>query len=449
MTSFPADAARTPRRAGLLAAIGLLYASACGGPYGTEDFVAKVGPGLLVTLIVLGAIVWGLPLSLATAELSARRPIEGGYYRWVREFLGDTWGCHAGLWSLMSSILDNALYPVLFAQALGYVLPGVGPVARWFAAVGFIFFLTWLNIRGIRIVGAAAVGLNLFLIAPLIWMVLAALPRLRFNPFVPFSAGGSPLDGLSAGLALAVWFHSGYSEVSTAAEEIEQPRRTIPLVLLIVTPLVIISYVLPMIVGLAATDGWHDWESGHFATIGRLLGGPVLGHWALLASVASFVVIFMSYLLWWSRLAWAFAADGFLPGWLVQRHPRHGTPHRVLILYAVLYAILAAFPFEELLIVDVWLFGAYDALLVWSVLRARRTADTNPEGFRLPGGTAGIVINALVLTVTWAILLVTTAREEPKAALAGAALLGAGAAAVPFLARYSKRPSRRTTQPSG
>jgi amino acid transporter len=446
MTSFPADASR-PSRAGLLAAIGLLYASACGGPYGTEDFVAKVGPGLLITLIVVGAIVWGLPLSFATAELSARRPIEGGYYRWVREFLGEKWGCHAGIWSLMSSILDNALYPVLFAQALEYVLPGVGPVLRWLAAVGFIAFLTWLNIRGIRIVGAAAVGLNLFLVAPLVWMVVAALPRWRFNPFSPFSAGASPLDGLSAGLVLAVWFHSGYSEVSTAAEEIEQPRRTIPLVLLIVTPLVILSYVLPMIVGLAAADGWHEWESGHFSTIGRILGGPILGNWALLASVASFVVIFMAYLLWWSRLAWAFAADGFLPAWLVQRHPRHGTPHRVLILYAILYAILAAFKFEDLLIVDVWLFGAYDALVVWSLLKARRTTDTNPEGFRLPGGTVAVVINALVLTSTWAVVLLTTAREEPKTALAGAALLGAGAVAAPFLTRFSNRANRPKPEP--
>ena len=444
MTSPPADASGSaPRRAGLLAAIGLLYASACGGPYGTEDFVAQVGPGLLTLLIVLGAVVWGLPLSLATAELSARRPIEGGYYRWVREFLGEGWGCAAGLWSLISSILDNALYPVLFAQALQYVVPDVGWLGRWLAAVGFITFLTWLNIRGIRIVGAAAVGLNIFLIAPLVWMVAAAIPRWRFNPFVPFSAGASPLDGLAAGLALAVWFHSGYSEVSTAAEEIDQPRRTIPLVLLIVTPLVIVSYVLPMIVGLAAADGWKDWESGHFATIGRLLGGPILGHWSLLASVASFTVIFMAYLLWWSRLAWAFAADGFLPQWLVHRHRQYGTPHRVLILYAALYSVLALFDFKELLIVDVWLFGAYDALVVWSLLRARRVADAEPEGFRIAGGTPAVVLNATVLSATWAVLLVTTARKDRSAALFGAGLLAAGGIAAPILAMLKGRRKSR------
>jgi len=431
-----------PKRAGLLAAAGLLYASACGGPYGTEDFVARTGPGLLALLLVLGAVVWGVPLSLATAELSTRRPIEGGYYRWVMEFLGDRWGCRAGVWSLTSSILDNALYPVLFASALEYVVPDLGPVWRWLAAVAFIAVLTWLNIRGIRIVGGAAVLLNLFLIAPLVWMVAAAIPRWRFNPLLPFSAGHASLDGLAGGLALTVWFHSGYSDISTAAEEIENPRRTIPLVLLIVTPLVILSYVLPMSAGLAAVGGWETWQSGQFESIGRSLGGPILGDWALLASVASFTVIFMSYLLWWSRLAWAFADDGFLPLWLVEKHPRHGTPHRVLFLYAGLYSLLALVPFKELLIVDVWLFGAYDALVVWSLLGARRSRDPGAKGFRMPGGRAGVILNASILTGTWVLILVATAREETEAAIWGACALALGALLAPVLGRFRRREVR-------
>ena len=128
--SEPASAAvgRVPRRAGLLSAAALLYASACGGPYGTEDFVARSGPGLLILLQVLAAGLWGIPLALATAELSARRPIEGGYYRWVREYMGEYWGFQAGAWSLMSSFLDNALYPALFAGVLPYFVPGLGAV---------------------------------------------------------------------------------------------------------------------------------------------------------------------------------------------------------------------------------------------------------------------------------------------------------------------------------
>jgi amino acid transporter len=305
----------------------------------------------------------------------------------------------------------------------------------------FVGLLTWLNVRGIRIVGAAALVLNAFLIAPLVWIVVAAIGRWQFNPFVPWSADGSSLHGLGAGLALAIWFHSGYAEVSTAAEEIDDPRRTIPRVLLIVTPLVILSYVVPMVAALGAVGGWRDWQSGQFAAIGEALGGPFLGNWAFLGSVASFTVIFMSYVLWWSRLAWAFAADGFLPAWLVVRHPRHGTPHRVLILYGTLYSLLALVPFADLLIVDVWLFGAYNLLLLLSVVRARRVAHAVPDGFRIPGGRFGPSINAAVLGGTWLVVLVATAREEPRTAAAGALALLAGVVIWAVAGRHRARPA--------
>jgi APA family basic amino acid/polyamine antiporter len=147
----------------------------------------------------------------------------------------------------------------------------------------------------------------------------------------------------------------------------------------------------------------------------------------------------MSYLLWWSRLAWAFADDGFLPLWLVEKHPRYGTPHRVLLLYAALYSLLALVPFKELLIVDVWLFGAYDAMIVWSVLGARRRAQDDPQGFRLPGGTTGVVLNAAILSGTWVLILVATAREETGAAFGGAVALGLGAVTAPILTRFRRR----------
>jgi amino acid transporter len=392
-----------------------------------------------VLLIIAAAGLWGVPMALATAELSVRRPVEGGYYRWVREYLGEFWGFQAGLWSLFSSILDNALYPVLFVSAIEHWFPGRGPLEHWLCAVGFIALLTWLNVRGIRVVGGAAVALNVFLIAPLVWMIVAAIPRWHLNPFVPMSAHPGDFEGLGAGLALAIWFHSGYTEVSTAAEEIENPRRTIPLVLLIVTPVVILSYVLPTMAGLAAVGGWETWESGQFVEIGTTLGGPLLGGWAFLASIASFVVIFMSYLLWWSRLAWAFAADGFLPAWLVRRHPRYGTPHRVLILYACLYAVLAVAPFEDLLVVGVWLFGAYDLMIVLSVVWARRSAPPEPGGFRIPGGRWGVRLNAAVLGATWIVLLVSTARDSPRQAALGAMGLLAGPLIYPLARRLRRR----------
>src|SRR5262249_58428669 len=120
-----------------------------------------------------------------------------------------------------------------------------------------------------------------------------------------------------------------------------------------------------------------------------------------------------SDVLWWSRLAWAFAADGFLPQWLVKRHPVHGTPHRVLLLYAAIYAALAAIPFKDLLIVDVWLFGAYDFLVMLSVLKARHRADdSDGKGFRIACGKAGVAASAALVGFTWVAVLIATARQN-------------------------------------
>jgi len=351
-------------RAGLLTLVGLLFASTCGGPYGMEDFVARVGPGLFITLLFVTPWLWGLPAAFASAELSSRQSVEGGYYRWARAHLGEFWGFQSGICSVLSSFLDNALYPVIFARAIAFVIPEMGAFERWAAASLFILALTWVNYRGIVVTGATAVVLNLFLLAPVVWIVIAGFSGARLSPFEPFHVGGTNFaSDLGAALALALWLYSGYGEVSTVAEEIDRPQRNIPLGLLIVTPVVILTYSLPVVAGLVSVGGWESWRSGQFVAVGTELGGPALGRWAFFGSVASQAVIFLTYLLWMSRIAWSMAEDRNLPSWFSRLHPKYGTPYRVLWVYAIVYCAMAALPFEHLLVADIWVSGAYTMIL--------------------------------------------------------------------------------------
>jgi amino acid transporter len=412
----------TKARASFLPLLGLMYASACGGPYGMEDYVPKVGPGLFLLLLVVTPWFWGLPTAFATAELSTRRPVAGGYYRWAREYLGEFWGYQEGIWNLFSSFLDNALYPVLFARGVGHMVPGLTPFDQWAIAVAFILVFTLLNYRGIQIAGASALALNLFLMLPLVWLIGAAATQVRFNPFVPLlSSGVDPAGRFGVALALAMWLYSGYYEVSAAAEEIENPRRNIPLALLILSPIVIASYALPTLAGLASVGGWETWTSGQFATIGEQLGGRMLGYWLFLGSAASMAAIFLAYLLWWSRLVWAMSADGQLPRFLNKLHPRYGTPYRALLVYAAIYAVMAAIPFDNLLVADLWLAGASNLVLQASLIRSRSMLPADTPGFRVPGGKSGLWLNLLFPTATWLLLLVFTARDHLL--LGGGALL--------------------------
>jgi amino acid transporter len=400
-------------RAGLFAFVGLLYASACGGPYGMENYVAEIGPGLFILMLFVTPWLWGVPMAFASSELSSRRPVAGGYYRWVQIYLGDFPGYLAGIWSLFSSLLDNALYPVLFARSIAHFAPALTGFERWLIAVGFIAILTFLNYRGIAIAGRAAIVLNAFLLAPLVWLIFAAVVHWQGSPIVPFAApDATPGELIGTGLALSMWLYSGYYEVSTAAEEVENPKRAIPFAIALVTPLVVLSYALPTVALLATSTDWATWTSGQFVTGGYALGGRVLGQWLFLGSVASYSVIFLAYVVWWSRLVWALADDGYLPGSLRKLHPRFGTPHRVLLVYGVLYAVMAALPFEDLLVADSWLAGAYTMLIHLAVVRARRVDPAGGEGFRIPGGRVGLWLNVLVPAATWIALLVFTKRDQ-------------------------------------
>jgi hypothetical protein len=91
----------------------------------------------------------------------------------------------------------------------------------------------------------------------------------------------------------------------------------------------------------------------------------------------------------------------------------------MLLLYAGIYTLLATFPFQELLIVDVWVFGACDLLLVLSVPAARARVPERSAGFRIPGGLVGAWANVLAVAATWAVVLLSTARQQPHDALVG------------------------------
>lgn len=403
-------------RAGLLSVMALIYASGCGGPYGTENYVAQTGPGLMLLLLFVTPWLWGVPMALATAELASMRPVEGGYYRWVREIFGNFWGFQVGAWTIIASFLDNALYPVLFGKALLYWFPDLPSWQQNLAAVGFVLVLTFVNYRGIQIVGATSVFLTLFLIAPLVWIVAAGLLNARFNPLVPFRAPGvGGFDGLGSGMALVMWLYSGMSEISTAAEEIKRPGRTIPLALVLVVPIIVMSYTLPVIAGLTAIGGWQGWNSGQFSVIGELLGGKVLGTWAFLGGVAGYMVIFMAYMVWYSRLTWAMAEDRSLPPVLTRLHPRYQTPYVSLLVYAAVYSVLVWIPFERLLVVDMWVTGAYCTSILATLVRLRSRGDQGHVGFRVPGGKVVAWLVVLLPAATWGTVLLTTAREDWKA----------------------------------
>jgi amino acid transporter len=400
-------AAPRPRRRGLrlLPLIAVVYCVSAGGPFGIEEIIPKSGPGLTILLILLLPIFYGLPLGLAAGEMGSRFPVEGGYYRWSRHVFGDFWGFQAGWWSWIGGLLDGAAYAALVAdyaspivaQLLPSCGPACGPIAHRAICLLVIVACTWGNLRGIILVGWSSLAFAVFILSPFALFCGLGLLHWSHNPLVPLKPPDKGwLQALGAGTLIGMWSYSGYESLSTAAEELEDPRRNYMKAILIAIVVTVPTYLLPVLVGLANTGDWPGFEAGTFSEIGRAIGGAGLESWLATAGVISMLALFNGYTLAYSRIPFTMAQDGYLPRALARTHSKHGTPWVALLAGACIYTALTSFSVADLLVMEMWMFSALYIMIYLALWRVRcrpeldRGAREGDYRFIIPAGRRGI-----------------------------------------------------------
>ncbi len=391
------------RKASLLPFVFVMYAYATGGPFGLEDMVTTSGPGLTLLYHLFIPFFWCIPVSLVAAELTTAIPVEGGFYRWVRAGFGDFWGFQAGWWNWSASFLLAAAYAVLFTDYLTFFFPVIVGWKHYAVSVALIALIGYVNVRGIRAVGTVATVLETLIFLPVIAVCLIGAFHWQHNPFSPLVPPHVPrFQIFGAGLALGLWLYSGYEQLSSVAEEVENPQRTYPLALAIVVPLSIATYFLPTMFSLAALGNWEKWHTGFFSDAAQLIGGPWLGFAMTLAAMISNVSLLNATVLTSTRMPSTMAEDGYLPAAFSSRHPRYGTPWIAIIASSIIYALLAQKTMVQLLTIYVWLRIGVTILTVLASWRLRKIKPDLHRPFRIPWGGAGllyVVIAPLVMSV--------------------------------------------------
>lgn len=158
----------------------LIFYEVSGGPFGVEDSVMAAGPLLALIGFLFFPFIWSIPEALITAEMGTMFPENGGYVVWVASALGPHWGFQQGWMKWLSGVIDNALYPVLFLDYLKSAIPALeGGFPRVVAVLLLTTALTYMNYRGLTIVGWVAIVLGVFSLVPFALMGLIAIPRLK------------------------------------------------------------------------------------------------------------------------------------------------------------------------------------------------------------------------------------------------------------------------------
>jgi amino acid transporter len=373
----------------------MVFSLVAAGCYGIEGMIPSAGPGLTLVMLLVLPVIWGLPFGLVASELGSVRPQEGGYYKWVQEALGEFWGFLAGWWRTISIYIDNSLYVIL---AGGYAASQwrLDDAQIFMLRAAMIFVFMYINLRGVRDVGAVTNFMSGFIIVAFGMIALIGFLNWERNPFEPFTAGPceSPSDlvfYIGAGISIGMWMYSGYESMSTIAGELKDPQ-VIPKATMLTVPLITCTHFLPTMGGLASVGRWEEWGEGldavGYANVAMSYIGPVAGGFFIIMAIVAQCSIYNTYIASGSRGFFAMAADRLAPPMLVKVDKKYGVPYVSVLSIAAVNLLLCSFDFSTIVVVDVFLLVSSYILVYISCIVLRKKIPESEYKFKIPGGKA-------------------------------------------------------------
>lgn len=391
----------------LLSLAAATYFMVSGGPYGLEELIQDSGYKLALLAIALTPLIWALPTALMVGELSAALPQEGGFYVWVRRAMGPFWGFQEAWLSLVASIFDMAIYPSLFVAYLGQLFPAATAGHRGILiAAGVVLIGILWNLFGAKAVGEGSMITGILLLVPFALLTAVAL----FRHAAPVSAPVLKGD-LLTGLLVVMWNYMGWDNAATVANEVENPQKTYPRVMLLALAIIFLSYVIPVLAVWSTHMPQEAWGNGSWAAIASKIVGPWLGvalvGTAMVAEFGSFNSLVMSY----CHLPVAMAQDGHLPA-VFTRKLKNGAPWVSILVLGLAWGLSLGLKFDRLVMLDILLYGASLVLEFLALIVLRVREPGLPRPFRVPGGIASAVLIGVPPTVLLGIALARNRSEQ-------------------------------------
>jgi amino acid transporter len=327
------------------------------GQLGTADLtastVANIGPGIdfyfafgviavtagvAAPLTILAGAVAVVLLAFTVAEFTKVEPSAGSFITYVETALGSRAGVAT---ALLVAVGYTVAIAGVFTMSGGMVALTVAHYTSWdvpwepltlVLTVGAI----WLTARGVSL-STKAVGIAVLVQVAIMLMVcvVVLVDRRGHLSAIPFSwshvSGG--IGGLSAGFPLALYMFIGWENGPALAEEVRDPRRTVPRALYVSIAMAAALFVF---FAYATITGFHydvasiGRSSVPFLTVAdHYLGGAAVLAWV--AGIVSVLATLVSGANSQARMLYDGGRSGLLPAWLAHLRPKLETPVNALL----------------------------------------------------------------------------------------------------------------------
>jgi basic amino acid/polyamine antiporter, APA family len=390
---------------GLARSIGLFQLTmlGVGATIGTGIFVAlttavpEAGPAVTVSFVIAG--ITAALTALCYAELASCVPAAGSSYSYAYATLGELAAFLIGSCLLLEYGVSASAIAVGWGQYLNELLtivtgwrlptaiaspPGQGGIVN-LPAVVLILACTVLLLRGARESTTANAILVIAKLLVLALFVAVALAHFRVEHFRPFAPKG--MAGIGVAASSIFFSYIGIDAVSTAGEEVKDPRRTLPLAIILSLLIVTAAYILVAVaaVGAQPWTAFAGQEAGLAVILRNLTGAGWPAALLSLGAAASIFSVTLVVLYGQTRILYAMARDGLLPRFFAKIDPvRHVPRQNIWVVTLGAAAFAALVPLDVLVnLTSMGTLIAFAAVSV-GVMILRRARPDLPRGYRVP-----------------------------------------------------------------
>lgn len=378
------------------------------GIYSTPQIIAGYLSSFnTILLLWLLAGLFVFTSGLIYAELGTRMPQTGGEYIYITRCFGPFTGFMFG-WAQLFIVRTSAAagLALIVADYLGYFVP-LNKNTRIIAALAVIFLFGVLNYIGIQRASIYQKLSTLLKVGALLSIVIAGIflsgghENLLSTRAAP-TGGLEPVGNIVAAVMLILFSHTGWERIGYSAGEMKNPRRVIPLSLIVGISIVVCLYSLTNITYHRTLGMEGMRESTIVASdVLTILIGPVGA-----ALIAILVIISASgsingTMMTAPRVYYAMAKDGLFFKWLGYVHPRFRTPSRAITVHCLWAGaiLLIRGTFETIATGLVFTILIFYGLSTLSLFKMRKDNLGGADIFRVPFYPVLPIIFVLVIVV--------------------------------------------------
>lgn len=362
-----------------------------------NDVVPQAGPAVIFAFI-LAAITAALT-ALSYAEMASCIPASGSSYSYAYATLGEylaylvawclllEYGVSAAAIAVGSGEYLNKFLEITlgfkFPDSLSNV-PAAGGVVNLPSMV-IVALCCVLLLRGSKestVVNTIMVVVKLFILCMFIGIAITAFNSDNMQPFAPHGYTG-------VWLATATVFFSfiGIDAISTAGEEVKNPKRNLPLAIILALCIVTGFYILISLTAIGAQPA-AEFE-GQKAGLAQILQNVTGATWpatifALGAVISTFSVILI-VLYGQTRILYAMGRDGMIPSFFERVSPIKNAPTNNILLVCIIVMLAAGFTPADVLfdLTSIGTLVAFSAVSI-GVIILRNTHPELPRSFKVP-----------------------------------------------------------------